>query len=249
MLRRWLAPQPLDEFLVSHFGKGPFARPGAAADVLTWFDWPVLDALLSARGPRPDVLVANEGRLVDVPAPRGLPGVRRVMGAEHGVVIRKAERHDARLAELARAIGEDLPGRVHVQIYATPAGTQTFGWHFDTEDVFIVQARGAKDYYMRANTVATGPAEACADFGIVRQETSPLMVARLLPGDWLYIPASWWHLVRSVEDALSISVGVLTDVALRAPARSESSGGAGARRPGEHVQAPGPLRPPRSEPA
>lgn len=211
MLQRWLAPQPLDDFLHSHFGKSPFARPGAAQDVLAWFDWPVLDGLVAARHPPPDVLVASQGRLVDIPAPRGLPEVRRVMERQHGVVVRKAERHDRRLAELARAMAGDLPGQVHVQIYATPAGTQTFGWHFDTEDVFIVQVRGTKDYYMRQNTVAPGPAEACSDFGLVREEKTPLMAARLLPGDWLYIPASWWHLVRSVEDALSISIGVLPE--------------------------------------
>lgn len=209
MLSRWLHPEPLSQFLRLRLGKAPFARPGAAHDVLGWFDWPVLDRLLGARSPQPDVLVASGGQLVDEPEPRTLAEARDVMRRAHGVVVRKAERHDPALAELARAFAHDVPGQVHVQVYATPAGTATFGWHYDAEDVFIVQTSGSKDYYMRQNTVA---AAGTCDFSLAGQETSPLLCARLLPGDWLYIPARWWHLVRSIEDALSISIGVLPSV-------------------------------------
>lgn len=223
MLRRWLAPAPLEDFFNVHFGRAPLALPGAARDVLAWFDWPVLDRLLDASDPRPDVLVASRGRLVDTPEPRTLAEARLSMAREQGVVIRRAERHEPRLAELARAFADDLPGRVQVQVYATPAGTQAFGWHFDAEDVFIVQVVGTKDYYMRDNTVARSVAVSSADFGLVRHETSPLLVARLIPGDWLYIPARWWHLVHSVADALSISIGVFPDRTRRPQSDAPSS--------------------------
>ena len=29
-------------------------------------------------------------------------------------------------------------------------------------------------------------------------------------GDWLYIPYRWWHLVKCVQESLSISVGVMS---------------------------------------
>lgn len=211
MLSRWLAPAPLDDFIRLHLGRAPLARPGAARDVLRWFDWPVLDRLLDVSWPPPDVLVASRGRLVDTPEPRNLAEARQIMAHEQGVVIRRAERHEPHLAQLARAFANELPGRVHVQVYATPTGTQTFGWHFDAEDVFVVQVVGTKDYYMRENTVVPVADVSSADFGRVRSETSPLMVARLIPGDWLYIPARWWHLVHSIADALSISIGVLPE--------------------------------------
>jgi ribosomal protein L16 Arg81 hydroxylase len=223
MLRRWLSPAPLEDFLRADLGRAPLARPGAARDVLEWFDWPVLDQLLEARCPPPDVLVATRGRLVDTPEPRSLTEARQIMAREQGVVIRRAERHEPRLAQLARAFADDLPGRVQVQVYATPAGTQAFGWHFDAEDVFIVQVVGTKDYYMRQNTVARSADVSGAEFELVRRETSPLLVARLIPGDWLYIPARWWHLVHSVEDALSISIGVLPDLTRIRPSDAPSS--------------------------
>jgi ribosomal protein L16 Arg81 hydroxylase len=60
------------------------------------------------------------------------------------------------------------------------------------------------------------PAGAWLDFTALRHETSPLMMASLLPGDWLYIPSRWWHLVHSVEDALSISIGIIPTQTSRA---------------------------------
>jgi 50S ribosomal protein L16 3-hydroxylase len=213
VLREWLAPQPVQDFLHANLKKAPFARPGAAANVLPWFDWHVLDQLLAAK-PAPDVLVASRGQLVDAPAPRNETEARQLMRRALGVVIRKAERHHAGLAEMARHFALDLPGQVHIQIYATPAGSHAFGWHFDAEDVFIAQVSGVKDYYMRANTVTPAGAANHPDFSVYEEETSPLMSARLIPGDWLYIPARWWHLVRSVEDALSISIGVVPALTL-----------------------------------
>jgi 50S ribosomal protein L16 3-hydroxylase len=210
MLRRWLSPQPVEDFLRANLWRAPFARPGAAADVPLWLDWSVLDRLLGAQ-PSPDVLIAKSGRLVDAALPTSQAEARQLMRRELGVVIRQAERHDEKLEALARSFAEDVPGKVHVQIYATPAGTQTFGWHFDEEDVFIVQTSGTKDYYMRANTVSPAGQLSNPDFSAVRRETSPLLSARLIPGDWLYIPRRWWHLVHSVEDALSISIGVMPD--------------------------------------
>lgn len=209
MLREWLSPLGIEEFESTHLGRAPYARPGAAASAVQRLDWDVLDRVLAA-DPGPDVLVATGGRLADVAAPRDSRGARLLLQQNLGIVVRKAERHDPALAELAHGFARDLPGDVHVQLYVTPAGTHTFGWHYDVEDVFIAQTEGTKDYYMRANTVTDpGVVERHPDFGAVRRETSPLLSARLIPGDWLYIPSRWWHLVRSREDALSISIGVV----------------------------------------
>jgi 50S ribosomal protein L16 3-hydroxylase len=208
MLDEWLAPDSVVEFVDRYFGHLPHARPGLAARVMPWFDWTVLGRVLAERPP--DMLVASHGRLVKVPPPRDLSDVRQLMDAKLGLVIRQSEHHDSQLAQLARAFARDLQGEVHVQLYVTPAGSQTFGWHYDFEDVFIAQTVGAKDYHFCENTVARDtPVGTQPDFSYVRRETSPILSAHLLPGDWLYIPRRWWHLVRSVEDSLSISIGVL----------------------------------------
>jgi ribosomal protein L16 Arg81 hydroxylase len=125
-------------------------------------------------------------------------------------VVQASEYYDQGLQELADAFARLLPGKVHVQLYATPGGAHSYGWHYDFEDVFIAQTLGVKDYYLRDNTVARHTRVGQRlDFTCIRAETSKLMSARLVTGDWLYIPHRWWHLVKCVDSALSISVGIM----------------------------------------
>jgi len=105
-----------------------------------------------------------------------------------------------------------LAGQAGVpRAWTSGAQSPSFGWHYDFEDVFIAQTAGVKDYYFRANTVALDAVLGDKlDFTSFRNERSPLMSARLAAGDWLYLPARWWHLVKCVQESLSISVGVMS---------------------------------------
>lgn len=218
----WLAPVEPPTFVQTHLGKQPYARPGAAASAVPLFGWDTLDRVL--RSDRPlDVLTVAGGRLVDVPPPRSGDDARALLRQGVSVVVRASERHDEGLAALADSFGRVLPGEVHVQLYMTPGGTNSYGWHYDFEDVFIAQTAGAKDYYFRDNTVARDTRLGDRlDFGVFRGERSPLYSSRLVPGDWLYIPARWWHFVKGVEDSLSISVGVMPPEAFRTATRLPS---------------------------
>jgi 50S ribosomal protein L16 3-hydroxylase len=219
VLLDWLAPMDLATFCARHLKREPLASPGAAHSALPLLQWDTIARVL--RSDRPlDLVTVKGGRLVDAAVPRSIADVDALMGRGVSVVIRGSEQHDAGLAAIAAAFAEALSAEVHVQLYATPAATNSFGWHYDFEDVFIAQTAGIKDYYFRDNTVArqTRLGETL-DFEVVRQETSPLYTARLLPADWLYIPARWWHLVKCVESSLSISVGAMSRDELRAAVR------------------------------
>jgi hypothetical protein len=219
MIDEWTTAEERDAFLASSFRRQPYAQAGRAARTTARLDWATLDRVL-ASPLSPDVLTVAAGRLADVPAPRSADDVRRLMARGISTVVRASERHDGGLDEVARAFAAVLPGEVHVQLYATPAGTNSYGWHYDFEDVFIAQTLGIKDYYLRDNRVArhTRLGETL-DFGCIRAETSPLMLSRLVAGDWLYVPRRWWHLVKCVEDSLSISVGVMPPEEARNAAR------------------------------
>jgi 50S ribosomal protein L16 3-hydroxylase len=209
MIPAWSTSAERRAFLEGSFGRRPYAQAGAARLTISLLDWPTLDRVL-AFSLAPDVLTVAAGRLADVPAPRTSEDVRTLMTRGISTVIRTSERYDERLRRLADAFGAALPGKVHVQLYATPSGTYSYGWHYDFEDVFIAQTLGVKDYSMRDNTVArhTGIGEKL-DFSCIREEISPTMKARLTAGDWLYILRRWWHLVKCIEDSLSISIGVM----------------------------------------
>jgi ribosomal protein L16 Arg81 hydroxylase len=234
MLGEWLRPDDAEWFAAHHLGKAPCARPSAAPDAVPLLDWDTIARVLRSHRPL-DVLTVAAGKLIPVVRPRSREDVARLMATGVSVVVRAAEAHDAGLAGLAERFEQVLPGEVHVQLYATPAGTNSYGWHYDFEDVFIVQTAGAKDYYFRANTVARDAVLGDElDFTSVTRESSPLYSARLVAGDWLYLPARWWHLVKCVEDSLSISVGVMAPGEL-ARARRLPPGWTG-QRPAQHHQ-------------
>jgi Cupin superfamily protein len=111
------------------------------------------------------------------------------MSSGTGLVIRHAEKLDAGVAGLAASVTQHIPGEVHVQLIVTPAGTYGFGWHYDDEDVFIVQTEGSKHYFFRDNTAERErPSGTAPDFTRFGGEAAPIGTARLLAGDWLYIP-------------------------------------------------------------
>src|SRR5688572_11295294 len=147
------------------------------------------------------------------------PERARAMAAEGWTtVVRDAQKHDAGLAEIAAGFARDLGAPVNAHLYATPAGRTGFGWHYDVEDVFILQVRGAKEYPLRKNTVLPWPVlEAMGKDLRYEREVSPVWNARLEEGDGLYIPPGWWHRAKAVEgDTLTLAVGVMTPTALSA---------------------------------
>jgi 50S ribosomal protein L16 3-hydroxylase len=194
------------EFLLARQQGQPFARPGIRA-ACELFDWPKLEEVLQSR-PAPDVIVVRRGQLLDEPAPRSEQDVRQLFQQGAGVVVRHAHRNARSLRVLTEAVAAELAATVHVQLFVTPAGTHGFGWHYDPDDVTIVQTVGEKDFYFRANTqhpqleVGARP-----DFRVIERETSPLLSCRLLAGDALYLPRGTWHVAYARQDALSLSIG------------------------------------------
>ena len=208
MLDEWLSPITVSLFVRDYLRKQPFASPSSARTAIAVFGWGTLERLLS-NDPTADLLVIARGKLVHLPRPKTLAEVRALLLEGLGLVIRRAEQVDAGLARLAALFTQDIPGEVHIQLFVTPAGTHGFGWHYDDEDVFIVQTEGSKDYFFRDNTVERDrPLDAPPDFTQFGHEVSAIGTARLIAGDWLYIPARWWHMAKCVDDSLSISVGI-----------------------------------------
>lgn len=205
MLRDWIAPLSLADFRATHFQKGAWAQPGSAKGSLATLDWDALGRVLAVGA---DTIVCAKGQHLPYPVPRDLDELRAYFRIGVGLGMRFTERADAGLRAVADSFGE-LPGTPQVQVFATPAETHGFGWHYDLEDVFIAQTAGVKDYYFRPNTVEADTPFPPKDFSGFAAETSPLMTATLVPGDFLYIPSRWWHMAICKETALSISVGLM----------------------------------------
>jgi CheY-like chemotaxis protein len=61
------------------------------------------------------------------------------------------------LQTMAEAFAQFFHSPVDIQVYLTPGQSQAFGWHYDLEEVFIIQVQGCKEYTLRQNTVNPFP--------------------------------------------------------------------------------------------
>jgi ribosomal protein L16 Arg81 hydroxylase len=204
MLKRWMAEGAYRNFVAHRTGHMPFAQIGVVPEEAQVFDWATLDRVLADRAA--DVLVVRKSELLPEAPPRSADQVRSLFSRGAGIVVRRAERHDEGLAALAHSFAEELGGSAHVQLFVTPGKTHGFGWHYDEEDVCILQTQGTKTYYFRENTQEVVPGQ--VDFTRFQNETSPLMSCTLDARDMLYLPRHMWHAAKANEDSLSISLGI-----------------------------------------
>ncbi|HEX3773342.1 MAG TPA: cupin domain-containing protein [Polyangiaceae bacterium] len=151
MLDEWLAPATAAEFEDHTRGKAAWARPGVARRAARACTWQAIGAILELEAA--DTLVVARGRVWNERAPISLSELEALMRRGAGVCVRRAERHDTQLLELTASVARALGGAGHMQLFATPGKSYGFAWHYDDEDVFIVQTAGIKDYYFRQNTV------------------------------------------------------------------------------------------------
>src|SRR5262245_1539226 len=206
-LQTLLGDLTLAQFVADHFQRLPYSAAGLARPMCELGTWEALTAIIVQE--QADVLVCRQNERHSGPLPRTQQDAGRLIGEGYTLLVRHAERHDERLARLADEFAADFASPVNIHFYATPAGQFGFGWHYDAEEVFIVQTRGRKEYSLRKNTVNPWPVEESlpADMRYER-EIMPLARCELAAGDWLYIPSGYWHKATSRELALSLAIGV-----------------------------------------
>lgn len=208
-----LAPRA---FLDKHWGRLPLERRGGARAALGLIDDERLARILDAEGV--DAFLARDGAMWEGGRPPGASKARELRAEGWTTAVRGARKHDAGLAALAEEFERAFGAPVDVHLYATPAGRTGFGWHYDVEDVFILQVRGAKEYPLRKNTVHPWPVlEGMGRDLRYEREVSPVVPVRLEEGDALYIPPGWWHRAAAgAEATLTIALGIMTPAALSA---------------------------------
>jgi 50S ribosomal protein L16 3-hydroxylase len=212
-LQGLLGDFPLTRFLTEHYHAVPFSAAGLAAPALSLGTFESLLSILGQQGA--DVLVCRRNEQWSGTLPRSEQEAQALLAEGYTILIRHAERHDERLAELAAAFARDFASAVNIHMYCTPAGEYGFGWHYDAEEVFLIQTTGRKEYLLRKNTVNPWPLEETLP-GDMRyeREMMPVMRCELAAGDWLYVPSGYWHMAKAQETAISLAIGVAPHAAI-----------------------------------
>ena len=212
MLSQLLGSIPPQTFLDDYFYKLPLAMAGGCRHLVQLGSWQTVLELLAH--PEVDVLVGRDGqsRPGDTPRP---DQARELLAEGYTIGIRHAERHHSGLAALAAEFHAEFAAPVDVHLYVTPAARAGFGWHYDAEDVFILQTLGSKVWSLRKNTVNPWPLVETTPADMrYRAESMPLLRCQLAAGDWLYIPNGYWHSTQAGEESISLSVGLTSPTAL-----------------------------------
>lgn len=125
------------------------------------------------------------------------------------VGIRHAQHHHQGLEALASQFAERFKAPVDIHLYRTPAGQHGFGWHYDAEEVFVLQTEGSKTWWLKKNTVHPWPLlDAIPQDQRFEREVMGAVRYDLRPGDWLYVPSGYWHRTSAVTDSCSLSIGL-----------------------------------------
>jgi 50S ribosomal protein L16 3-hydroxylase len=214
ILERLLGSVSLRLFMEEHYLKLPFSLAGGCAHLTPLGEWEVIDRLLAAKDA--DVVVGSGGERYGGTTPATVNEARQVLADGYTIGIRHAQNLDPSLAELAGEFFQAFAAPIDIHVYCTPPKHRGFGWHYDAEEVFVLQLRGSKEWSLRKNTVHPWPLVETlpADMHYER-EIMPLVRCRLEAGDWLYIPGGYWHMTQAgPQESVSLSVGVLAPAAI-----------------------------------
>lgn len=219
-LDHMIHPIAVDAFVRDYWEQAPLhvarEHPLHFDQVLNLAD---VDASIATIPPRdPQVRLARNGRsystsdLALTTEASGL--VAEAVYAEHRsgatIILEALDERWPPLERLTNAVGRDISARAQANVYLTPAGSQGFGAHFDTHDVFVLQAAGSKTWRLYGSTPVLPFRRDAApvstdDLGEPEQEIV------LSAGDTLYLPRGQVHdAIAQDATSLHITVGVHT---------------------------------------
>jgi 50S ribosomal protein L16 3-hydroxylase len=194
MIEELIRPLGTKEFSQQYLGQQPYAMPGTAEPFKRLLSWAMLASIFNTG--HQDCWLVKNGKLAaqhDHPAFRvTLTEAMRGFTEGYTVLVRHSERVHRDLNSIASKFLEHFQRPIDIQLYVTPYGQEGFDWHFDAEDVFVIQSSGEKEFYLR-KSMSDGPEIRC----------------HLCAGDFLYIPRGYWHKARAITDSCHISVGLL----------------------------------------
>jgi len=196
------------QFVAQHYQRLPFSRRDEANSLGGLASWQTLVEMVTREDA--DLLIVRKGQPYEGQPPRTVEKAKQLTDEGYTFRVRHAEKLHPGLADVAAAFERDFAAHVDIHMYCTPAEQFGFSWHYDAEEVFIVQTTGRKEYSLRKNTVNPWPIEETipADMRYER-ELMPLMKCELQAGDWIYIPSGYWHMGAAKETSISLSIGVM----------------------------------------
>ncbi len=218
ILEQILSPLTFTEFKRDYLFQKPFAAPATALEFRKLISWPLLLEIFANQNKESgfNCWVARKGRLPDDPALTSgsldFNRAHRAFDEGYTILVRHSEKAHPALAKIGLDFEEFFHDPVDIQLYVTPAGEEGFDWHYDLEEVFVIQSSGEKEFYLREPKVipSLNRVELPEKIDFANHFQGAEVRCHLKAGDVLYIPAGWWHKARALTPSFHLSVGVLS---------------------------------------
>ena len=177
-------------------------------------DWDVVKQILGEK--KSMLRVVRDGQLVKDDADWSFEEARGYFHHGCTLLVRFAEKSNEKFKEIADDFQKSFKTSVDIQLYCTPEGHNAFGWHYDVEEVFILQMKGSKEYTIRPNTIHPQPLVKSIpkNMGYENEKTDLQLKVLLKQGDVLYIPSGWWHRALTQSESMHISIGLMPSSAV-----------------------------------
>lgn len=214
ILEQLLGENPEHTFLPKHFTKLPFSRPHGAKEFLHLLDWKTVEDILKEK--KSVLRIVQDGRVIKDYVELNYQEAQEHFDKGQTLLLRYAEKSSPKLKALADDFAKSFHTEVDIQLYCTPENHNAFGWHYDVEEVFIIQTKGSKTYSIRPNTIHPNPLVKSIpkDLGYEKEKTPIEIKITLEEGDWLYIPSGWWHIARTQKESMHVSIGLMPSSAV-----------------------------------
>lgn len=209
-----------DEFLSTYFEKQFFLLRGAAntRDI----SWSFINDLLYVVEPKsPQFKLLHEGTLDESVYAEECDefGVNRkrlkkdtfykLMSTGATAIFNRIEIHSPFIKRLCMQVADYAGGNAAANAYLSYTGNGTFGKHWDTHDVFVIQLFGSKHWQVFEPTMHL-PLHNQKSQNIKRTcPDNPAFEGVMEAGDVMYLPRGWWHVATPIDNAsLHVTVGM-----------------------------------------
>lgn len=136
------------------------------------------------------------------------------------LVVRHLENFNSSVMSVVKRLESLFEAFVFANAYYTPVRSQTFRWHWDVQDVIVLQISGEKEWNVY-HPIIELPHRDFQEMKNFKGELSKLkrkgrQTYRLTPGDFLYIPRGFIHEAKTIQqhDSLHVSFGIETTTIL-----------------------------------
>lgn len=217
-----IAPCDPARFVNDYLGKQFLAIPGHAAKVRELFSWTALNDLLSYQAVAPHLRLAKDG--AQLPLATFLKTRYKVSGASTQsplaaevtahlrdgatLILNEIEALHRPIRSLAEELEAATRSMIQVNLYASWRSSRGFDLHYDDHDVFVIQIEGPKLWKVYRATEKY-PIVSASERNPERLALEAVWDAPLQPGDVLFIPRGWWHVVTPVDQpTMHLTVGL-----------------------------------------